>query len=83
MEKWMPLKVRNNGEHFYSQTFDREVYFFTIKTKEEFAFYDKEHKRLYIKTGFPKHRKNQLKREIVKCGRYDIQDYSEYTDLIM
>ena len=82
MEKWEPLKIRRNGEHFYRQVFERTVYFFTIKTKEEFAFYDIEHKRLYFKTGFPKHRKNQLKKEILKCGRYDIQDFSEYTDLV-
>ena len=82
MSKWTPLKIRQNGEHFYSQTFDKEVFFYTVKNKEEFAFYEKDRKTLYLRTDFPKCRKNQLRREIQKSGRYDIETISEYMNMV-
>ena len=80
--KYEPLKIRRNGEHFYSQDYENDIYFYTIKTKEEFAEYDKKRKTLYLRTDFPKDTKNQLRREIQKCGRYDIQYISEYMNMV-
>lgn len=80
--KYEPLKIRNNGEHFYSQEYEHDIYFYTIKTKEEFAEYDKKRKTLYLRTDFPKDRKNQLRREIQKCGRYEIEHISEYCNMV-
>ena len=82
MERWTPLKVRHNGEHFYAQDYGNDVYFYTIKAKEEFAEYDKKRKTLYLRTDFPKDRKNQLRREIQKCGRYEIEQISEYMNMV-
>lgn len=80
--KWEPLKIRRNGEHFYSQDYETSVWFYTIKNMEEFAEYDKKRKTLYLRTDFPKDRKNQLRREIQKCGRYEIEDISEYMNMV-
>lgn len=80
--KYEPLKIRRNGEHFYSKDYENDSYFYTIKTMEEFAEYDKKRKTLYMRTDFPKNRKNQLRREIQKCGRYEIEHISEYMNMV-
>lgn len=80
--KYEPLKIRRNGEHFYSKDYENDSYFYTIKTMEEFAEYDKRRKTLYMRTDFPKNRKNQLRREIQKCGRYEIEHISEYLNMV-
>lgn len=82
MEKWTPLMIRRNGEHFYSKDYETSVWFYTIKSMEEFAEYDKKRKTLYMRTDFPKNRKNQLRREIQKCGRYEIEHISEYMNMV-
>ena len=80
--KYEPLMIRRNGEHFYSKDYENDSYFYTIKTMEEFAEYDKKRKTLYMRTDFPKNRKNQLRREIQKCGRYEIEHISEYMNMV-
>lgn len=82
METWRPLKYRRNGEHFYSEDWTSSVTFYTIKTMEEFGFYEKKNKTLYLRTDFPKNRKNQLRREIQKCGRFDIEHIGEYMNMV-
>lgn len=81
-EMWTPLMVRRNGEHFYTKDYEKSTWFYTIKNKEEFAEYDKEKKILYLRTDFPKDRKNQLRREIQKSGRYEIEQISEYMNMV-
>ena len=43
---------------------------------------DIKNKTLYLRTDFPKDRKNQLRREIQKCGRYEIEHISEYMNMV-
>ncbi len=81
-EMWTPLKIRRNGEHFYSEDWKSSTTFYTIKNKEEFGFYEKKDKTLYLRTDFPKNRKNQLRREIQKSGRYEIAQISEYMNMV-
>lgn len=82
METWRPLKIRQNGEHFYSEDWTSSTTFYTIKNKEEFAFYESKNKTLYLKTDFPKSRKTQLRREIQRSGRYEIKNISEYMNMV-
>ena len=42
--KYKPLKIRRNGEHFYSEDWTSSTTFYTIKNKEEFAFYESKNK---------------------------------------